>query len=90
MVTFLGRVGNLITWDELVTFLGRDGHRLTNLANLKYWGDAFCNYWGGWGPIIGGDIYPPSPPVSAPLYWSVIKTQRKLFRPHNSVYNNFI
>ena len=51
----------------MVTFLGRDGHRLTNLANLKYWGDAFCNYWGGWGPIIGGDIYPPSPPVSAPL-----------------------
>ena len=45
----------------MVTFLGRDGHRLTNLANLKYWGDAFCNYWGGWGPIIGGDIYPPSP-----------------------------
>ena len=59
---FLGRVGNLITWDDLVTFLGRDGHRLTNLANLKYWGDAFCNYWEGWGPIIGGDIYPPSPP----------------------------
>ena len=59
---FLGRVGNLITWDELVTFLGRDGHRLTNLANLKYWGNAFCNYWGGgWGPIIGG-IYTPIPP----------------------------
>ena len=58
---FLGRVGNLITLDELVTFLGRDGHRLTNLANLKYWGDAFCNYLGGWGPLIGGDIYPPSP-----------------------------
>ena len=58
---FLGRVRNLITWDELVTFLGRDGHRLTNSANLKYWGDAFCNYWGGWGPIIGG-IYTPIPP----------------------------
>ena len=20
------------------------------------------NYWGGWGQIIGGDVYPPSPP----------------------------
>ena len=59
---FLGRVGNLITWYELVTFLGRDGHRLTKLANLKYWGDAFCNYWGGWGPIIGGGYIPPIPP----------------------------
>ena len=64
MVFILGR--DLITWDELVTFLGRDDHRLTNLANLKYWGDAFCNYWGGWGPIIGGGIYIPNP-VSAPL-----------------------
>ena len=72
MSLFLGRVGNLITWDELVTFLGRDGHRLTNLANLKYWGDAFCNYWGmhfvimgGGGDGIqleGGGIYTPIPP----------------------------
>ena len=63
---FLGRVGNLITWDDLVTFLGRDGHRLTNLANLKYWGDAFCNYWGDGVQLLGGYM-PPIPPVSAPL-----------------------
>ena len=66
IVTFLGRVGNLITWDELVTFLGRDGHRLTNLANLKYWGMHFVII-GGMGSNYWGDIYPPSPPVSAPL-----------------------
>ena len=40
-------------------FLGRDGHRLTNLANLKYWGMHFVIIGGGgWGPIIGG-IYTP-------------------------------
>ena len=64
---FLGRVGNLITWDELVTFLGRDGHRLTNLANLKYWGMHFVIIGGDGVQLLGGDIYPPSPPVSAPL-----------------------
>ena len=45
----------------MVTFLGRDGHRLTNLANLKYWGDAFCNYRGDGVQLLGG-IYTPHPP----------------------------
>ena len=42
----------------MVTFLGRDGHRLTNLANLKYWGDAFCNYWGDGVQLLGGGYIP--------------------------------
>ena len=25
-------------------------------------GDGAPNYWRGWGKIIGGDVYPPSPP----------------------------
>ena len=54
MVIFSGRVGICITWDELVTFLGRDGHRLTNSANKKYWGY----------PIMG--VFTPSP-ASEPL-----------------------
>ena len=51
----------------MVTFLGRDGHRLTNLANLKYWGDAFCNYWGDGVQLLGVIYTPHPPPVSAPL-----------------------
>ena len=59
---FLGRVGNSITWDELVMFLGRDDHRLTNSANEKYWGDGGMNFVfiGGMGSNYWGDI-PPSP-----------------------------
>ena len=30
-------------------------------------GDGAPNYWREWGKIIGGDVYPPSPPGFAAL-----------------------
>ena len=50
---------DLRQWDELVTVLGRDGHRLTN-SKIKNIGGMHFVIIGGWGPIIGG-IYNPSP-----------------------------
>ena len=46
----------------MVTFLGRDGHRLTNLANLKYWGMHFVIIGGDGVQLLGG-IYTPHPPL---------------------------
>ena len=34
--------------------------------NLE-WGMRWAKLWRGWHQIIGGDIYPPSPPGFAPL-----------------------
>ena len=72
---FLGRDCHFFRTSWQFHNLGRVGHILrtrwspfNEFGKLQILGNAFCNYWGMVKLLGGGgDIYPPSPPASAPL-----------------------
>ena len=83
-VAFLGRVDNSIAWDELATFLGRNGHRSTGQmvisGKVKILGGMNFKLLGGRGQIFGGYI----PPRPTPCFGTIGETNTHSTKPEDS------